>query len=167
MKRRAASYGAAHYPRSEQALEEAADASGALPGGGDQHTRRATLWGHGEAGDQAGIRVGLGQDATWLGFGDLHPVLAAPPARGHFEARPARGHFEARDRPGAHATGLDLKVRERRRQEARMMLAHVSEVAVDRLGGRVHPPFGRDMDGSHGICFITVSYTHLRAHETR
>jgi len=71
---------AAHDPRGEQALKEAADPSGALPGGGDLHEGRAALRGDCGRRDQAGASIGFGEDAAWLGLSDLHPVLAGAPA---------------------------------------------------------------------------------------
>src|SRR5258708_29170764 len=92
---------AEHDTWSEQALEESTDPSRAVPGGGDLHARRVAVRRDGKRGDETGVGVRLAEDATGLGLGDLHAVLAAAPAR---------GQLEAGDGAGAHAAGLDLEV---------------------------------------------------------
>jgi hypothetical protein len=82
-------------------------------------------------------------DAAWLGLSDLHPVLASAPAG---------RHREPRDRARSDAAGLDLEVRERRRQETRMVLAHVRDIPIDGVGGRIHRPLSGDENRCHPAC---------------
>src|SRR5256886_11351952 len=113
------------HPRREYALKQAADPARTVPGAGDLHERGRALRGDREGGDRAGAGIGLGQDPARFGLGDLRPVLAGAPAR---------RQLVPQDRTGAHATGLDPEVRERRGQEPWMVLAHVRDIAVDRIG---------------------------------
>ena len=92
-------------------------------------------------------RVGLGHHSTRLGFGDLHPVVAAASTG---------GHFEAGDRAGADAPRLDFEVRERGREEMLVVLLHIGDVAVDGLGGALDPSFSGDVNGSHTGVFSTT-----------
>src|SRR5215469_1986993 len=85
------------------------------------------------------------------GLGDLRPELAGAPAR---------RHLVMQDRARAHATRLDPEVRKRRRQEPRMVLTHVCDVAVDRLGGRIHRALSGDHDPCHAGLSITTGKTH-------
>ena len=75
-----------------------------------------------------------------FGLGDLRPVLAGAPAR---------RQRVPEDRTGAHATGLDPEVRERRGQEPRMVLAHVRDIAVDHIGWCLNRALSRDRNPCH------------------
>ena len=86
--------------------------------------------------DLAKMRAAL----SGLGLGDLHPSLAGPSS--HVQ-------LEAGDRSRADAAGFDGEVRERRRKEARMVLTHVRDVAVDSFGRSSDHPLFSYTDRSH------------------
>src|SRR5437763_14229459 len=98
---------AAHHPRREQPLEEAADATGALPGRRDLDTAAIPGRIDRPGSDQTGLGVRLGQHPARLGLGDLHVVLAGA----------ATGRdLETGDGPRSDAAALDLEVGEGRRK---------------------------------------------------
>src|SRR5688572_23856273 len=131
---------AAENAGSEQALEEATNATRALPGGFDAHAGIGALGSDGEGCDEAGIEVGLGEDAAGLGLGDLVAVLAGA-ATG--------GDAEADDGAGADAALLDREVGEGGRQETVVVLAEVGDVLVHAVGGRGDRALGGDVELGH------------------
>jgi ribosomal protein L27 len=121
---------------------------GAIPGRGDLHERGAVSRRHRGRRDQAGTGIGLGQDLTWYGLLHPHPVLAGASAR---------GHREPRDRASTHTTGFHPEIRERRRQETRVVIAHVRDIAVDHIGRRIDHAISGDHDFPHAGLSITAA----------
>src|SRR5689334_8617008 len=143
-----------HHPWREHPLEEAPDPPGAIPGRADLHERVAVSGGDRGRGDHAGTGIGLGQDPARFRLVHLHPVLAGPTAR---------GHREPRDGAGPRAAGFHPEIREGRGQETRVMIAHVRDIAVDRIRRRIDHAFGADHDFPHaGLSITAVPRAHTR-----
>jgi hypothetical protein len=94
----------------------------------------------GEGSHGRGELVGLGEHPARLRLVDPHAVGPGPAAD---------GESEAVDGAGTHAALLDAELRERRREDARVMGGVVSEQAVDALGWSVDPTLRRHMSLGH------------------
>jgi hypothetical protein len=137
-----------HHPGREHPLKDAPDPPGSVPGRRDLHERRPVSRGDRGRRDQAGAGIGLGQDPAWFRLVHPHPVLAGTSAR---------GDLEPRDGASTHAAGFHLEIRERRRQETRVVIAHVRDIAVDRIGRCIDRTLGGDNDSRHASLSITAS----------
>ena len=84
-----------HGSGSEEALEETPDSPCTVPAREDTHAGGGVLRGDGERGDEAGVRIGFGDDPTRLRFGHCHTVRALAPAG---------ADLEPHDRSGANSS---------------------------------------------------------------
>src|ERR1700730_7171719 len=132
----------------ERALEEAADPGRAVPARRDANQRLVALRLDVERIYQTRVGVGLDQRAARLRLSDPHTVVAGPPTR---------GDREAGDGARAHAAFFYLEVRERGRQETRV-LVHVRQMSVYLLCGGVD----RALSGSLHFCHGPMSTTGAR-----
>jgi hypothetical protein len=87
-----------------------------------------------------GTLIGLGQHPTRVRLGDPHPEVPGPPAGGHLEAVHSAG---------THTALLDPELRERRRQEPRVVAVEVGDQAVDQGRRRRHGPLGHHPQLAH------------------